>query len=335
MLLTINSFAQKTERQVDNSMRADNYYTPTDTAAMLSDLRNLSTLDSTFDEVDVTQELRIGDQSQLNNYIWSFRNFAGTSGFDFDSTGIKQYTDGVEVLSTDASGTITLTSGSVISTMSVAGFDNYEGARYAAWNNENSYMADNKDTTWIYSNYIETPTVRIKNNNGRDRWLIDTTKLEYWHSGIKKIMTDTTGFIYHKMPDAFLYRSTDTTINITQNIWYKFGPLSQKGVDGITVQRDSVQLIYPGDYTVKYILSLTGLNNEVWEGGIFKNSVLEEPSQFNKTITTDEKQLVVETEVTSDGNDWVTFKVRNTTDNDDITIRKIAVKIVTNHLTIQ
>lgn len=140
------------------------------------------------------------------------------------------------------------------------------------------------------------------------------------------------GDAYFDLPHVGLLRKTDLTISATQNIWYKLTGFTTKDAGGITVQGDSVQLIKKGHYLVNYTISFSGNNNEVWEAGVFKNGTLEDPSQLRYTSTADVGNMSMPVYISSDGDDWFSFKIRNTSDNDDPTIKRISVIISTIHL---
>lgn len=142
-----------------------------------------------------------------------------------------------------------------------------------------------------------------------------------------------TGDAYFELPHVALYRSTDLTISATQNVWYKLSGMTTKyAPSGINVVSDSCQLVKKGHYIIILSMSFSGLNNEVWEYGTFKNGALDLPSKKRYTGTPDVGDVTVPIEVYSDGNDWFSFKIRNTTDNDDPTIKSISIIISTVHL---
>ena len=135
------------------------------------------------------------------------------------------------------------------------------------------------------------------------------------------------------MPHIAIYRNTDLTISATQNIWYKITGFTAKDGDMMTLTGDSIQLNVAGHYIVNVNTSFSGLNNEIWELAVFKNNVLEEPSQLRFTSTADVGNMSCPVYVNSDGDDWVSFRIRNTTDNDDPTIKRFSAIISTIHLT--
>ena len=134
------------------------------------------------------------------------------------------------------------------------------------------------------------------------------------------------------MPHIAVYRNTDLTISATQNIWYKITGFTSKDADMMTVAGDSIQLTVAGHYIVNINTSFSGLNNEVWELAIFKNNTLEEPSQLRYTSTADVGNMSCPVYVSSDGDDWISFRIRNTTDGDDPTIKRFSAIISTIHL---
>lgn len=138
--------------------------------------------------------------------------------------------------------------------------------------------------------------------------------------------------LYATLPHAAIYRNSDLLISATQNIWYKITGFTTKDADMITVDGDSLQLNIQGSYDINFTTSFTGNNGEIWEIGVFKNGTLEEPSQLRYTSTSDVGNMSCPVYVQSDGDDWFSFKIRNTTDNDDPTIRRFSVIVSTEHL---
>lgn len=121
-----------------------------------------------------------------------------------------------------------------------------------------------------------------------------------------------------------VYRNTDLTISASLNVWYKITGFTTKDADGVVVAGDSIQLTKVGHYLVNYVASFSGLNNEIWELGVFKNGALEQPSQLIYTSSSDVGNANCPVYVSSDGNDWISFKIRNTTDNDDPVIKRFS-----------
>lgn len=138
---------------------------------------------------------------------------------------------------------------------------------------------------------------------------------------------------YSILPHAALYRNTNLTLTVSLNVWAKITGFTTKDADDITVQGDSIQLTMAGSYDIDFTTSFSGNNGEVWEIGVFKNGVLEEPSQLRYTSTSDVGNMSCPVYVMSDGDDWFSFKIRNTTDADDPTIRRFSVIVRTEHLT--
>lgn len=144
--------------------------------------------------------------------------------------------------------------------------------------------------------------------------------------------TNISGDLIVELPHVSVFRKTDLTISATQNIWYKITGFTTKDVGLMTVIGDSIQLTKAGHYLINYSASFSGLNNEIWEIGIFKNGALEDPSQLRYTSSSDVGNANCPVSVSSDGNDWISFKIRNTVDNDDPTIKRFSGIISTIHL---
>jgi len=136
---------------------------------------------------------------------------------------------------------------------------------------------------------------------------------------------------YITLPHAAIYRNTNLTITATQNIWYKITGFTTKDADDITVAGDSLQLP-KGSFLISYTASFSGANNEIWELGVSKNGAIEEPTQMRYTSTADVGNANCPVYVQSDGNDWISFKIRNTTDGDDPTILRFSGIVTTQHL---
>jgi hypothetical protein len=147
-----------------------------------------------------------------------------------------------------------------------------------------------------------------------------------------KAYVDTLGIYHGATPHIALYRNTDLTISATQNVWYKLTGFTSKDADYITLTGDSIQLNKSGHYLITFTASFSGLNNEVWEVAVFKNNALEEPSQLRYTSSGDVGNMSMPVYISSDGDDWVSFRVRNTTDNDDPTFKRISIIVSTIHL---
>jgi hypothetical protein len=140
------------------------------------------------------------------------------------------------------------------------------------------------------------------------------------------------GKFINEPPHASLYRTSDLTISATQNVWYKITGATTKDSYGMTITGDSIQLTTKGSYLFNMNISFSGLNNEVWETGLFKNAVLESPSQLRYTSSSDVGNMTCLVYVTSDGDDWISWKIRNTTDNDDPTVKRLSIVLTTVHL---
>lgn len=65
---------------------------------------------------------------------------------------------------------------------------------------------------------------------------------------------------------------------------------------------------------------------------MFKAGVAETPTQLRYTSSSDVGNMSIPVYVESDGDDWFSFKIRNTTDGDDPTIRRFSAIITTVHL---
>lgn len=171
-------------------------------------------------------------------------------------------------------------------------------------------------------------------NNDSARYVPSEVK-EFATDTIDRLNTDTlvvSGHAYIELPHSALYRNTDLTITASQNIWYKVTGFTDKDPGAIPVVGDSIQLTAKGSYLINYTISFSGNNGEIWETGVFKNNVLEEPSQLRYTSTSDVGNMSCPVYVYSDGNDWISFRIRNTTDADDPTIRRFSAIITTQHL---
>jgi hypothetical protein len=149
----------------------------------------------------------------------------------------------------------------------------------------------------------------------------------------RKYKADSLGYVYNSVPHVALTRSTDITITADQNVWYKITGFTTKKNQGLTVTGDSVQLTKAGSYHAVITISFSGLNNEVWEFAVFKAGILEDPSQLRYTSTTDVGNATINTTIESDGDDWISFKIRNTTDGDDPTIQRFSANIKAIQLT--
>jgi hypothetical protein len=142
----------------------------------------------------------------------------------------------------------------------------------------------------------------------------------------------TTGLIYSNTPHCALYRNTDLTITATQNIWYKITGFTTKDADYMVVQGDSVQFTYAGSYLINFTTSFSGLNNEVWQIGVFKGGTLEEPAQPRYTGTSDVGNVTCPVYISVTAGQWISFRIRNTTDSDDPTIKSFSAIISPIHL---
>lgn len=137
----------------------------------------------------------------------------------------------------------------------------------------------------------------------------------------------------HSPPFISLYRNTDTTLAaVVQNTWYKLSGLTQKYIQNLTLAKDSVHVEKIGNFTAKIIVSFSGNNGETWELGVFKNGVMELPDQSRYTSNNDTGNASCEVDFSCDGDDWISFKIRNITDTDVPTIKHIYIKIMTNYL---
>lgn len=153
---------------------------------------------------------------------------------------------------------------------------------------------------------------------------LQSGRLKYWR--------DTSGLAYENRPHIALYRNTDLTISASLNVWNNLTGFTSIDGDYMTLTGDSIQITKAGHFLITWTSSFSGLNNEVWELAVFKNNILQEPSQLRYTSTSDVGNMSCPVYVNSDGNDWFTFKIRNTTDNDDPTIKRTSIIISTIHL---
>lgn len=240
-----------------------------------------------------------------------YRSTIDTSGVIVSS---YSYTDGLNYTGELQSAALTMRYGNFIGGYQASGF--------------NIRTFDTIYVTYapFLSSLYNTPFVN------RTRYKFTNNLYELWQQNRKKISIDTSGIIHAQMPHIALYRNTDLTISAVQNAWYKLTGMTAKDDDFVTYQGDSVRLDHAGSYLVNMTISFSGLNNEVWELGLFKNSVLEEPSQLRYTGTTDVGNMSAPVYVYSDGNDWISFKIRNTTDGDDPTIKRISIVFTPMHL---
>jgi hypothetical protein len=151
-------------------------------------------------------------------------------------------------------------------------------------------------------------------------------------NSVTKWKVDGDGLLYNTPPHCALYKVDDLTITATQNIWYKITGLTVKDSSNMFFRGDSVQLKKAGSYQVNIGISFSGLNNEVWEVGVFKSGSLELPSQLRTTNTSDVGEMGIPVYIESDGDDWFSFRIRNTTDGDDPTIKRFSAIITAVHL---
>lgn len=136
---------------------------------------------------------------------------------------------------------------------------------------------------------------------------------------------------YINNPHGAYFRTSDLTITASQNIYYKITGFTNKDTDGLTVAGDSIQLP-KGSFLINFTCSFSGNNGEVWEIAISKNGTPENPTQLRYTSNADIGNASCPVYLYSDGNDWISFNIRNTTDGDDPTIKRFSAIITTMHL---
>lgn len=217
-----------------------------------------------------------------------------------------------------------------------------DGGKFTVYNSDasDSLISVRSDSANIFIPTNIKSTLEVQDGfsiGGGDVWETSDTidlKTAIETENFDSINVDTVraGILYTVTPHSAIYRNTDLTIVATQNIWYKITGFTTKDNDLLTVQGDSVQLSVKGHYFITYTSSFSGNNGEIWELGVFKNAVLEEPSQLRYTSTSDVGNISIPVYVYSDGDDWVSFKIRNTTDSDDPTIKRFSAVISTMHL---
>jgi len=180
--------------------------------------------------------------------------------------------------------------------------------------------------SWESGDMPMTAKIKIGSNNDSLALRSDGTINQYTDA-TRVFATGTNGYQYGKMPFNHIYRATDLTISATQNIWYKITGFTSKYSEGLTVAGDSVHVTTIGYYAVDYTITMSGLNNEVWEFATFKNGVIEIPRQQRYTSSSDVGNGSAPTTFYCDGDDWISFRIRNTTDNDDPTIKYFSAVI--------
>jgi len=258
----------------------------------------------------------------------------GSTVWKVDNDGMLHlYSGGNEILSTADEGTIygmygssnwgINTDGLFFNTASVQ-YQYYPGIMFTTQNLKETGVSFDSQVVQIFSS-----AKRTTNNI-----TIDSSGIKQYNSGVLKFKTDSFGIIYNNQPHCAIYRNTDLTISATQNIWYKITGFTTKDANNFVVQGDSVQFTYAGSYAINFTISFSGLNNEVWELGVFKGGTLEEPSQLRYTGTSDVGNMSCPVYVSVTAGQWISFRIRNTTDNDDPTIKRFSAIIKTEHLTL-
>lgn len=152
------------------------------------------------------------------------------------------------------------------------------------------------------------------------------------------------GFIYFNpsVPEydpAPLFSADTSGLNgtvtiTTQNVW-EYLPLGNNSIDkniGHSIVGDSVQIGVSGYYQIVLSMSFQGtVTAETWNYGIFVNNVL----QHKKTRSTTsnaigDANIPLSRQLSKD--DWVSFRIRNTTGATDPTAVDMAVQILFLHL---
>jgi hypothetical protein len=124
----------------------------------------------------------------------------------------------------------------------------------------------------------------------------------------------------------------DVTIN-TQNV-YEYLPLGDCNIDnnfGFTVTGDSVQVGVGGYYQIVLSMSFQGNpTTEVWQYAIFNNNIeLPYKERSTSSSATGDVNLPISRNVNKD--DWISFRIKNTSGTGDPTIQTIAVQILFLH----
>jgi hypothetical protein len=178
-----------------------------------------------------------------------------------------------------------------------------------------------------------TTSKGIKYDGGGDSICIDNDGGIRVYDGILLTYKITDwGLTCDNNPFLNLYRNSDLTISATQNIWYKITGFTVKGGNQFIIQGDSVQFQHTGFYNVNFTMSFSGLNDEVWEFGVFRGGTLEEPSQMEYTGTSNIGNASCSVQISATALEWISFKIRNITDNDDPTIKRFSANILTNQI---
>ena len=114
---------------------------------------------------------------------------------------------------------------------------------------------------------------------------------------------------------------------VTQNVYTKLTPtLTTSEADGITIAGDSIKIIKTGDYYVNVVCTFSGANGNDWRLKLYRSrsGVLTAVSGSNHVTSTGASNYVTLNYfwyvVDAAVDDGYSFRMTNTTNNDDPTI---------------
>lgn len=118
-------------------------------------------------------------------------------------------------------------------------------------------------------------------------------------------------------PFIYLYRNSDQLIDCTQNVWENLSGLYVKDYAGLSKVGDSIYLSKKGIYMINFSIAIDN-TEDVYEYAVFINGNMEEPSNFIQSASL---PITVNTE----GGDWLTFKLRNISNDNDPNVKRVSI----------
>lgn len=152
-------------------------------------------------------------------------------------------------------------------------------------------------------------------------------------NGGVKILIDTAGFIRNSKPHAWgQFSDSAVTISLTQNNWVHITNSTKTlfpatDYENITDLNDTLKFSYSGDVNCDYNVTFEGTSTDEFEFRVVKNGTQAYKVHYDVPTSANEVNIAIPSAFHPNLNDKVWLEVRNTSNNNDITIISGSIRV--------